>query len=136
MDRRVPWRVGVALGLILIAGWPATGLADEPAQSTPAQMCPICGRTNDESASYPSKACRTLVRGAANTLLGWTEVIHQPAQKVKAGGNVFTGILQGIGQSAMRTLAGAGEVLTFWTPKLRDRYVHFATDCPVCMGRK
>ena len=48
---------------------------------------------------------------------------------------MLTGIGKGVSEGLMRTLAGVGEVLTFWTPKVQDRYLYFATDCPVCMGR-
>jgi len=77
----------------------------------------------------------TLGRGAVNALLGWTELIHQPAQEAKAGRNVLAGIGKGVGEGVVRTLAGVGEVLTFWTPRVQDRYLRFAEDCPVCMGR-
>lgn len=110
--------------------------ACQPAMAAEAEQCPICHRANNEEASYPSKAGNTLARGAANTLLGWTELIRQPAAEVEAGGNVLTGIGKGMGESVKRTLAGAGEVLTFWTPKVQKSYVHFATDCPICMGRQ
>ena len=123
--------MGVALGLFAMGGWPAAARAGE--QET---LCPICKRASSDTASYPSKAGNTLIRGTANALLGWTEIIRQPAQEVKAGGNVFTGIAKGAGQGVKRTLAGAGEVLTFWTPKVQHRYVHFADDCPVCMGKR
>jgi putative exosortase-associated protein (TIGR04073 family) len=86
-------------------------------------------------ATYPSKAGHTLLRGTANTLLGWTELIRRPAQEVKAGGNVFTGIAHGVGSSVTRTLSGAAEVLTFWTPKIQHSYVHFAHDCPICANK-
>ena len=99
-------------------------------------MCPICQRAGDETASYSSKAGNTLVRGAANTLFGWTEVIRQPALEAKAGRNVLSGMAKGVGQGVARTLTGVGEVLTFWTPKIQNRYVHFAEDCPICMGQK
>ena len=76
-------------------------------------------------------------RGTTNALLGWTSIIQRPAEEVKAGGNVFNGIAQGLGQGLWRTVAGAGEVLTFWTPKVNNKdYIRRADDCPLCMGQK
>ena len=132
MRGRTPRLLRLVVGCSLVVlGWSAPVRAEESKGT-----CPICGRAADETASYPSKAGHTLVRGAANTLLGWTELIRQPAQEAKEGGNVLTGIGKGVGEGVKRTLAGVGEVLTFWTPKVQHRYVHFANDCPICMGRK
>jgi len=100
------------------------------------RICPICSRATEESAAYPQKMGYTLLRGTANTALGWTEIIRQPAAEVKAGGNVISGIAKGLGRSVQRTLAGAAEVLTFWTPRVQRNYIHFSDDCPVCMGRR
>lgn len=125
-----PLMAGAAL-LVVLVGSPALGSAAEERR-----LCPICSTANAETASYPSKVTSTLIRGATNACLGWTELLQQPAQEARAGRNAFIGIVQGLGQSVGRTLAGAGEVLTFWTPKVQNRYVHFATDCPLCMGGK
>lgn len=116
---------------------PVTATNAPVPSSTPAQpavpaTCPICGRAGNP-ATYADKAGTTLVRGASNTLFGWTELLRQPVQEAKAGGNVFVGIGKGLGESVMRTFAGAGEILTFWTPKTKDGYVQFSTDCPICM---
>ena len=121
--------VGTVLGLVL-----ALGVAG-PAMAAQGGMCNICDKAGDQTASYPSKAGYTLVRGAANTLLGWTELIRQPANEVKAGGNVLTGLGKGVGQTVKRTLGGLAEVLTFWTPKVQDSYLHFSDNCPLCMGK-
>ena len=123
-------RIGIiVLGCIFQFGFTQAAMAKEGA------VCPICRRASNDEVSYSEKAGHTLARGAANTLLGWTDLIRQPAQEVKRGGNVFTGLAQGAGQSIKRTLGGAAEVLTFWTPKVRGRYLHFAHDCPVCAGK-
>ena len=117
--------------LLLSVGLASSGLAaEEPPRRT---TCPICRSAADNpTVDYRTKAAHTLMRGATNTLFGWTEIIRQPADEVKDGGNVFLGILKGIGQGVGRTMAGAGEVLTFWTPKDKDSYLHFSTDCPIC----
>ena len=127
------YRAVVALvGLILtVGGWSSAGAAEERPV-----VCPICKHASSESAGYGAKVGNTLARGTANALLGWTEIIRQPAQEVKAGGNVFTGMAKGVTQSVKRTVAGAGEILTCWTPKVQQRYVHFAEDCPLCMRKR
>lgn len=120
-----------ALGLLMVTSSATAGWAEEHPVH-----CPVCARANSESTSYPSKASTMLVRGATNTFFGWTEILRQPARQVKAGGNVFTGMLAGLGQGTQRTLVGAGELLTFWTPKVRNRYLRLSHDCPLCMGKR
>ncbi len=119
--------IGIVVGLVVFSGHAASAIA-QPEGTT----CPICEHTQDES-PYPAKAGSTLLRGAANTLLGWTELIRQPAMEAKKGGNVLTGLGKGVGQTVWRTLGGATELLTFWTPKTKAQYLRFATDCPICM---
>ena len=130
MPRRAAHLVGLAIGVAIVLGGSGSVLAAQKGQ------CPVCTKASDEAASYSSKAGYTLARGAANTLLGWTELIRQPATEVKAGGNVFTGLAKGVGHTVTRTFSGVGEVLTFWTPKTKTGYIHFAKDCPVCMGKQ
>ena len=127
---RARWFMGLAIGVVVVAGRGVPAAAEERT------ACPICSRANDDTSSYPSKAGHTLVRGASNALLGWTELIRQPASEVKDGGSVLMGIGKGIGQTVTRTLGGVAEALTFWTPKVQHGYLHFSKDCPVCMGRK
>ena len=98
-------------------------------------MCPICGRANDQNASYPDKAGFTLLRGVTNTAFGWTELLVQPTEEAKNGGNLAVGIGKGIGQAVKRTALGLGELLTFWSPKGKEGYTTLTTDCPICMGR-
>jgi len=122
-----------AASSLLSAEPAATTTAAEPSsKASSATTCPICGRVTD-SASYSDKAGNTLVRGASNTFFGWTELLRQPVQEVKAGGNAFVGIGKGVGEGVKRTFAGLGEVLTFWTPKSKDGYLQFSKDCPICM---
>ena len=122
------------VGCALLLGGPGLIRAEDHQKEAKA-VCPICGRANQDSGSYASKASYTLARGASNTLFGWTELIHTPATEVKRGGNVFTGIAKGLGYGLTRTLAGGGEVLTFWTPKVHGTYLHFTNNCPVCRGK-
>ena len=123
------WIVGLWIGGVILFESPGSAWAEETAQ------CPICARAEAKTAGYAEKAGYTLARGTANTLLGWTELIAQPANEVKAGGNLLVGLGKGLGQGIKRTLGGAAEVLTFWTPKVQDEYLHFANDCPLCMKR-
>lgn len=124
--------LGGLLALGALAGSVSAAPPTPPADDQQ-KVCPICGRAGDANASYGAKAVSTLGRGATNALLGWTEMIRRPAKDVKAGGNVLTGIAHGVGSGVTRTLAGLGEVLTFWTPKTQQGYVQFSKDCPVCM---
>ena len=121
--------IGGLVGWVILLGGAGPAWADDP------KMCPICAKAEAEKASYAEKAGWTLARGTTNALLGWTELIAQPANEVKAGGNLVVGIGKGIGQGIKRTLGGAAEVLTFWTPKVQNEYLHFASDCPLCMQR-
>jgi putative exosortase-associated protein (TIGR04073 family) len=124
-------RQGTALmacvAVVVLAGGSAAA-----AEEAAARVCPVCSKTAaGDGASYSAKAGCTLVRGASNTLLGWTELLRQPAQEAKGGGNVLVGIGKGVGQGVVRTLAGVGELLTFWLP----RSPKLAADCPLCMGK-
>lgn len=130
MSRGTRSLLGLAIGLLVIMGGADLVRAEEGGA-----VCPICSSAGSDTAGYGSHAVHTLGRGATNTLLGWTEIIRQPSQTAKAGGNVAVGIGRGVSESVKRTLAGVGEVLTFWAPKTKDGYVTFAQDCPICMGK-
>lgn len=125
--------------MLFVFAFGTGGVASAETAETPATaaqagpVCPICHHAADQSTTYSEKAGKTLVRGAANTLLGWTELISEPVHEAKSGGNVFVGIGNGVGKTLQRTAAGIGEILTFWTPKMNNQYVKFATDCPICM---
>jgi putative exosortase-associated protein (TIGR04073 family) len=121
--------LAAAFALAALFGGAAPARAEEPT------TCPICSKASSQTVPYGEKAGSTLTRGAMNAALGWTEIISQPVHEVQNGGNVLVGIGKGIGQTFSRTAAGIGEVLTFWTPKVQNRYVGFATDCPICMKR-
>ena len=123
----MPHRVTIFVSLALILGLGAPASAQE---SRP--MCPICRRANNQDAPYTQKASMTLVRGAVNTAFGWTELLVQPAQEVKAGGSLLSGIGKGVGSGVKRTLVGVGELLTFWTPKGKEGYLTLSPDCAVC----
>ena len=99
------------------------------------RLCPICAATNKDTSTYLEKAGNTFVRGAMNVGFGWTEFIFQPVQEAKSGGNLVAGIASGVGHSVTRTLGGVAELLTFWTPKLGNTYLHFNKDCPLDTSR-
>lgn len=96
-----------------------------------ARLCPICAKANNQQAAYADKAGNTLARGALNLGLGWTELMRQPGKAAREGKNVFVGIANGVTFSARRTVRGLGELLTFWTPKMKGEYIHFSKDCPL-----
>lgn len=122
----------VTLAALTVAAAAPVG-AEESGDAT---VCPVCSQAGHRAPSYPTKAGLTLLRGAANMLLGWTELFRQPVKAAEQHENVLTGVARGVGSTVTRTAAGLGEVLTFWTPKTKDGYVHFANDCPICMGKK
>mgnify|MGYP001593866364 CR=1 FL=1 len=102
---------------------------------TPPVICPICHVANDQNAPYLQKAGTTLMRGATNTVFGWTEMILQPVAEANEGGNLLTGIGKGVGYSVKRTAVGIGELLTFWTPKDKRGSAPLTKDCPICMTK-
>ena len=116
-----------ALGSGTASAATAPDAAEEPSQ----QVCPICGRLRGEHLTYSDKVGGTLARGALNFTLGWTEMMKQPAQEVKEGHSVLTGIARGVEHSAARTLGGLGELATFWMPKINGKYSNLSIDCPL-----
>lgn len=123
----------MVFGVLAFAAAAAVFSFSPSAMADEQKICQVCSHAGRDEASYGAKAGTTLTRGAANTLFGWTELIRQPADEVKSGGNVFGGIAKGVGESVKRTLGGVGEILTFWTPKVNNHYIAFASDCPICM---
>lgn len=121
----------------LVVGCVIQTLIAPAARAQEGAVCPVCHRSasQQDDAGYAPKAGRTLVRGAANLLFGWTDVIRQPAVDVKQGGNVFSGLAHGLSQGLKRTAGGVADVLTFWTPKVNGNYLKFSGDCPVCRGK-
>ena len=120
--------VTLLLGILILLAGAAPASAEEH-DAHP--LCPICKKANKDEASYADHASRTLARGALNTALGWTELIRQPANEAKKGGNPLMGIANGIGASVTRTVTGLGEMLTFWAPRVQDKYIHLSHDCPL-----
>ena len=122
--------IALSLGLGMLLGIAGPLRAEEKKPS----VCPICHRANNQDAYYPERVGTTLARGAMNTAFGWTELLIQPSQEVKTGGNLLAGIGNGVGRSAKRTFLGIGELFTCWLPKGQRGYLNLNTDCPICMG--
>ncbi len=59
-----------------------------------------------------------LGRGLQNGILGWTEVVARPQAEVqeKGAAGLVKGLLDGVAYGTIRTVTGAAEVATFWSP--------------------
>jgi putative exosortase-associated protein (TIGR04073 family) len=58
-------------------------------------------------------------RGVANVATGWLELpkqIYVASEEGGAAKGIFIGPLKGIGMTLVRTLAGVGELVTFFVP--------------------
>lgn len=120
--------------LLMIGHASAARAADaSSAAETPVSRCPICGRANNESTPYPEKAAVTFVRGATNTVFGWTELLMQPAAEAERSGNLAIGMGKGVQHAVSRTASGLGELCTFWVPKHGEAARPLVRDCPLCM---
>ena len=122
--RQLAKAVGGTILLLLVCG---------PLSAEERPVCPICRRADAPNAPYPEQASYTLIRGMANTLLGWTELIRQPAVEVREGHHLVSGLGKGLVHSLTRTGDGAAELLTFWVPRPRTNKPPVAHDCPLCM---
>ena len=129
----VPHRVrslSVLLGCLLGVG--LAGAVSAAESSSMPTICPICHHANNQEADYGEKAGYTLLRGATNTVFGWTEILTEPAAEAQRNGNLVVGIGKGVQNAVVRTAEGLGEVLTFWMPKGPKGYPKISTDCPIC----
>ncbi len=59
-----------------------------------------------------------LGRGLQNGALGWTEIVARPEAEVRqqGAGGLVKGLLDGVSYGTIRTVTGAAEVATFWSP--------------------
>lgn len=78
-------------------------------------------RTADDSSAQTvvSEMANKAVRGVANVTTGWLEIPKQISVSFCEDGpvqGVFVGPLKGIGMTVVRTVAGAGELVTFFLP--------------------
>lgn len=127
------WNKTLSIALVfLFLG--SSGIVRAEEDATKAQepkLCPFCLKANDPDVGYLDKTSNTLIRGILNTTLGWTEVLRLPAKRARKDGNLWNGLASGLGSSVTRTLNGLAEIITFWTPKIGDNYIHFSNDCPL-----
>ena len=92
-----------------------------------AGTCNMCANLKS---SDQAKVCGArILSGLSNTALGWTEIFSKPGKEVAAGGNIVVGLFKGLGNAITRTVVGAVEVATFWTP---GDTVCGLPDCPLC----
>ncbi len=108
----------------------AVGVLSLAATSFAASSCPICNGA--ASNHYMKKTGSQLVRGVANTALGWTELVNQPAKEMKNGGNLVHGLAKGVGYTVIRTAKGVGEIILSPMPREKTgKYSQIAHDCPL-----
>ena len=92
-----------------------------------AAECKICSNLNSDD---PAKVGGSRIgNGLANGLFGWTEIFFRPGKVSAEGGNPIIGVFRGLGNAITRTVVGATEVVTFWTP---GESVASMPDCPLC----
>ena len=92
----------IAVGLLLGGlGLAATAVAQE-----------------DMPQAEPQSPAEKLGRGLQNGILGWTEVVARPQAEVAQNGapGLVKGLLDGVALGTVRTVTGAAEVATFWSP--------------------
>ena len=123
----------VMAAVLFGAARPTAAHAEENKSGAVPFVCPICHTANNQTAPYAQKAGFTLVRGAANAALGWTELLVQPTAEVKNNGNLLMGLGKGVGFAITRTGAGIGELFTFWVPRSKEGYLSLTKDCPICL---
>lgn len=66
-----------------------------------------------EEKSYGEKAVGKLGFGLTNTILGWTKLFSTPNDYSTAGKNVWAGVGQGFIDTAVTTVLGAAQLVTF-----------------------
>lgn len=69
-------------------------------------------------AAEPRQPAQKLARGLQNSLLGWTEIVSRPQTEVAERGvpGLVTGLPDGVAHGTVRTMTGAAEAATFWSP--------------------
>lgn len=118
------------LGMFLLAVW-VLGIAGS---SLAATECPICNASASDS--YLVKTTGQFSRGAANLAFGWLEIPNRLALEVNKGGNALIGVGKGFGQAFLRTLRGAGELITAPMPRYKDgSYTQISKDCTLGLMR-
>ena len=121
-------RIWVALLVLGMAGLAAPAFADDAKGVS--STCPVCSRTTSDQ--WGVKTTSQLARGVANAGGCWMEMVRQPMNETKAGGNVLVGIGKGFGHTCLRLVEGGAEIVTAPMPKAKDGS-QIAHDCPICM---
>lgn len=66
-----------------------------------------------EEKTYGEKVAGKLGYGLTNTILGWTKLFSTPNDYSAAGKNVWQGVGQGFVDTAVTTVLGAAQLVTF-----------------------
>ncbi len=69
-----------------------------------------------EEKTYGEKVAGKLGFGLTNTVLGWTKLFSTPNDYSSAGKNVWQGVGQGMVDTAVTTVLGAVQLVTFPIP--------------------
>lgn len=99
---------GKRLGAMITMGLLAAGLGlARPAMAQ-----------EDTPQAGPQYPAEKLSRGLRNGILGWTEIVARPQAEVQENGatGIVKGLLDGVAYGTIRTVIGAAEVATFWSP--------------------
>lgn len=108
----------IALCLLLCGGTPAAAQ----------EGITLCEAASSDD--YLTKSSGQFLRGTANVSLCWLELFHQPAQEMRSGGDIFTGIFKGFTHTIRRGAQGIGELMTFPAPRQPDgSFPIIADDC-------
>ena len=99
---------GVGLGAVISMGLLVAGLG----------LAAPAGAQEEVPQADPNHPAEKLGRGLQNGLLGWTEVVARPQAEVQEKGatGLVKGLLDGVAYGTIRTVTGAAEVATFWSP--------------------
>ena len=122
-------RIFSALLVLGMVGFTAPVFADD-ASGVSSSSCAICSKTT--SGNWGVRTTSKLGRGVANAGGCWTEMIRQPRNEHRAGGNWAVGMGKGLGHTCLRLVKGGAEILTSPLPNAKDGS-QIATDCPMCM---
>ena len=78
----------------------------------------VAEEQEEEATPAPHAPGEKLGRGLQNGMLGWTEIVTRPQAEVQEKGatGLVKGLLDGISYGIIRTVTGAAEVATFWSP--------------------
>ena len=66
-----------------------------------------------EEKTYGERAVGKLGYGLTNTVLGWTKLFSTPNEYAAANKNVWSGVGQGLIDTAVTTVLGAAQLVTF-----------------------